>query len=141
MSRSRRALRSRSHRRSKPEPRSRSRRSRFRKRTPTRKSPVRRSRSRRSLSRKKSLFKKRTLTDKSPVRRSRSIKRSYSRQRNPTRCYAGCRLLYTKKYQSRPGPPRAANEPACHYAKFLGNDGHRYQSLPNKHGIFRWVKM
>jgi hypothetical protein len=33
---------------------------------------------------------------------------------------------------NRPSPPRPANDP--------GNNGELYESVPNKNGVYRWVK-
>jgi hypothetical protein len=39
---------------------------------------------------------------------------------------------------NRPGPPYSANE--CKHLGHKGNDNQLYYSLPNKNGMYRWVK-
>lgn len=50
-----------------------------------------------------------------------------------------CVLETTKKYTTRPGPPRAANEPGCQGQVHLGNDGRKYLSKADKNGTFKWT--
>jgi hypothetical protein len=95
-----------------------------------------RSRARQSWSPQRS----RARQSRSPKRRcrSRGLKRC-GPSKSPRRKY-NCRILLHKNHKGRrPSPARAASDPACHFSKVLGNDGKRYQSLPNRNYIFRWV--
>lgn len=51
-----------------------------------------------------------------------------------------CPVSNLKKYANRPGPPRPANAVGCRNKTVRGNDGKWYQSVPNKNGVYRWVK-
>lgn len=51
----------------------------------------------------------------------------------------GCVEQTTKKYTERPGPPYPAQE--CAGTTQLGNDEQQYESVPNKNGVYRWVKI
>ena len=51
-----------------------------------------------------------------------------------------CPLSDLKKYANRPSPPRPANDPGCRDQIRRGNDGLLYASVPNKNGVYRWVK-
>jgi hypothetical protein len=53
----------------------------------------------------------------------------------------GCRIMTSKKYKERNGPPRPANETGCRNHLVYGNDGLLYESKVNKAGIYRWVKV
>jgi hypothetical protein len=53
----------------------------------------------------------------------------------------GCRIMTSKKYKERNGPPRPANEIGCRNHLVYGNDGLLYESKVNKSGIYRWVKV
>jgi hypothetical protein len=97
-----------------------------------------RSRARQSRSPQRS--RARQSRSRSPKRRcrSRGLKRC-GPSKSPRRKY-NCRILLHKNHKGRrPSPARAASDPACHFSKVLGNDGKRYQSLPNRNYIFRWV--
>lgn len=49
-----------------------------------------------------------------------------------------CQKQTLKKYVTRKSPPYPANE--CKDDIKLGNDGLYYKSLPNKKGVYRWVR-
>ena len=51
-----------------------------------------------------------------------------------------CPFSDLKKYANRPSPPRPANDPGCRDQIHRGNDGLLYASVPNKNGVYRWVK-
>ena len=56
-----------------------------------------------------------------------------------------CIIQDAPKYHSekRKAPPRAANDPVCHYTIHVGNDGLLYQSLPRSEesDYFTWQKL
>lgn len=47
-------------------------------------------------------------------------------------------LSHIKKYRMRKSPPYPAQ--ACQHLVKIGNDGNRYKSLPDKNGVYRWLK-
>ena len=50
-----------------------------------------------------------------------------------------CEIQTTKKYQTRKGPPLKAND--CKGLTAKGNDDMNYESVKDKRGIYRWVKI
>lgn len=85
---------------------------------------------------------------KSPPKRKASPKKKKSpkkvvNKKTPPKRQSGktsCPLSDLKKYINRPSPPRPANDPGCRDQILRGNDGLLYASVPNKNGVYRWVK-
>ena len=50
-----------------------------------------------------------------------------------------CRKETSYKYIIRNSPPYSANK--CKSLKKKGNDGFFYKSVPNKRGVYRWIKV
>ena len=50
-----------------------------------------------------------------------------------------CRKETSFKYKSRRSPRYSANK--CKSLKKIGNDGKLYKSVPNKSGVYRWIKV
>jgi len=48
------------------------------------------------------------------------------------------KCVLSPKKMNRPGPPYSAND--CKHLGKLGNDKQLYYSIPNKNGVYRWVK-
>jgi hypothetical protein len=75
-------------------------------------------------------------------RKPKSKSKSKKSRRKPFNVYspsAGCKLMTSKKYTSRPSPPFPANK--CKGAIKSGNDGKIYKSTINSAGIHTWRKM
>jgi len=54
---------------------------------------------------------------------------------------SSCPISNLKKYTIRKSPPRPSNDSGCRGKIFRGNDGLFYASVPNKNGVYRWVKV
>lgn len=69
-------------------------------------------------------------------------KRSHKKSgKNSMRITGGaCKKQTTKKYLERASPAYPANDPDCQ-GKIKTRDGVKYKSVPNKNGVYRWVKM
>ena len=63
------------------------------------------------------------------------------RKQSPQVGKDSCPLSNLKKYANRPSPPRPANDPGCRDKIRRGNDGLLYQSVSNRNGVYRWVKV
>ena len=63
----------------------------------------------------------------------------YNKERREFLESRGCRELTTLKYTSRKSPPYSAND--CPESTRYGNDGEMWESVPNKNGIYRWMKI
>ena len=50
-----------------------------------------------------------------------------------------CRKETSIKYIKRKSPSFSANK--CKYKRKKGNNGVMYKSVPNKKGVFRWIKI
>lgn len=50
---------------------------------------------------------------------------------------SNCKKLTLKKYLTRTSPPYSANK--CRDQIIIGNDGLKYQSKPDKNGIYKWI--
>ena len=50
-----------------------------------------------------------------------------------------CRKETSRKYIKRKSPSFGANK--CKYKMKRGNNGLMYKSVPNKKGVFRWIKI
>ena len=48
-----------------------------------------------------------------------------------------CKAVYTRKYQTRKGPPYHAKDCKGHIKR--GNDGKEYISKPDTNGVYKWV--
>lgn len=80
------------------------------------------------------------------------MKRSRSRSRSPSRSHTNFNLYYVNKLKylknqkcvlsptktHRPGPPYKASD--CKHLGKLGNNEELYYSIPNKNGVYQWVK-
>jgi hypothetical protein len=49
-----------------------------------------------------------------------------------------CERQYSKKYTTRDSPPYPANK--CPPSSSIGNDGTLWTNMPNKNGVWRWVR-
>ena len=101
------------------------------------------------------LFKIKKQTVKSIKYKRSNHKRSNNKRSNNKRSYnnkkskkinkprkdlnSKCEIQTTKKYQTRKGPPLKAND--CKGLTAKGNDDMIYESVPDKRGIYRWVKI
>ena len=83
----------------------------------------------------------RKVLKKSPKKVVRKSPKKASPKKVSVNSPVGCKVVHTKKYTSRPGPPRPANEDGCRNQFAQGNDGLLYQSKPTKTGVYRWVKV
>lgn len=50
-----------------------------------------------------------------------------------------CSIVTTKKYKTRKGPPYHAKD--CKQMIKKGNDNKKYRSLPDRKGVYKWVKI
>lgn len=77
---------------------------------------------------------------KKTVKSKRSYNNKKSKKINKPRkdLNSKCIIQKTKKYQTRKGPPLKAND--CKGLTAKGNDDENYKSVPDKRGIYRWVK-
>ena len=76
-------------------------------------------------------------TRKSPKKTTRKSPKKTTRK-SPKK--PGCQpQRHLAKYTNRPGPPHPAQQ--CKNATKFGNDGHKYKSLPDKNGTYRWKKV
>ncbi len=84
--------------------------------------------------------KKKTKTTTSMTKRKSSTKKKMTKRKSSTKKKedGGCVEVFTKKYQTRPSPPFAAN--TCPDAKRKGNDGNEWVSKSNVHGVYTWRK-
>lgn len=93
-------------------------------------------RKRKSPNKKASPKKRKSPKKKASPKKVANKKTSPKRQSGKT----SCPLSDLKKYTNRPSPPRPANDPGCRDQIHRGNDGLLYASVPNKNGVYRWVK-
>ena len=75
----------------------------------------------------------------SPKKKKSSPKKKRSSAQKEKSSEKGCSAQHTEKYMNRNSPRYPANK-CCHSIK-LGNDGHSYQSIPNKNGVCAWKKL
>jgi len=76
----------------------------------------------------------------SPQRAQSPTRAPARRGTRSTRADAGCTdHSHLAKYRERPSPPYPANE-CCGEVK-QGNDGHNYESVPDRNGVCRWRRM
>jgi hypothetical protein len=98
------------------------------------KSAGKKKKSKKKSKKKKSAGKRKKSKKKSAGKKKKSAGKKKSKKKS-----IGCRKLSTKKYRTRPGPAYAAQ--ACRGKTKKGNDKKMYKSVPNKNGVYRWVKV